>query len=138
MNTKEEMEKETRASETRAKVARTRQELMASELPRDTKDNLHDMLDVAEQATNGHPDKLQKMSETLLLVAVHMVKDSVRLPLAMKGIVSTHATSCQLALPNGWRGLVVRVAWPAAVLGSVVAISPHCTQILETLAKILK
>lgn len=128
-------------AENHEKIERTRAYLLASTLPEDTKDGLQDLLDKAGKAANGTPDKLQAIADAMLSMALHEVKQAVRVPevvirsaeRAAKAEVETHASACASKMPAaGKLGIALQFAksWPLMLFGCALAFSPHLPAIL--------
>ena len=117
--------------ETKQKIERTREYLFKSALPEDSKDNLSALLDAAAIAANGAPDKIQAMSDLMLLLILHEVRRDIRLPQVVDEAVMAHATNCPMSAPSGWLGVAYRLRWPICVSACVAFVSPNFLLIAE-------
>lgn len=124
--------------ESKEKVERTRAYLLGSGLAEDTKDGLQGLLDAAGKAANGTPDKLQAIADAMLALAIHEVKQAVRLPAMVKGAVEAHAMGCPLNSPGGKFGLIYRMRWPLCVVISVAFLSPNFPMIVSAAKELIK
>lgn len=124
---------------TQAKIDLTRNYLFMSRLPEDSKDTLNALLDAASTSANGVQDKIQALSDTLLALAIHEVKQAVRLPdridTAARIAVEEHIQTCPLrGSPAGmskfWAG-VYPFRWPATILLSVASFAPQAPTLLK-------
>lgn len=124
------------SDETRAKIDRTRAYLLGSTLNEDTKDGLGMLLDAAGAAVNGTTDKLQAIADAILALALHEVRQAVRFPNVVDAIVKRHEVQCPAA--SGWKGIVIRCAWPLALVLSVAFASPNFQAIATIVSKFWK
>jgi hypothetical protein len=108
------------------KIERTRQYLLESNLPEDTKDGLQDLLDRAGEGTNGTTDKIGSIAKAMEALAIHTVKAAVRHPDQVKAAVAAHSRTCPFAVtPGGKFRLVYWFRWPICVAVSVLVLSPN-------------
>lgn len=128
------------ARENQDKIERTRAYLLTSGLPEDAKDGLQDLLDKAGRAANGTPDKLQAIADAMLSMALHEVKQAVRVPAciaeAARAEVKLHADGCALKMPAAGKiGIVLTLAksWPLMLFGCALAFSPHLPAIIAAI-----
>ena len=121
------------SEQNKEKIERTREYLLKSKLPEDSKDNLSSLLDAAGTAANGAPDKIQAMSDLMLLLILHEVRRDIRLPQVVDEAVQLHATKCPMAAPGGWIGVVYRLRWPLCAAACVAFVSPNFLLIAEVI-----
>lgn len=124
---------------TQGRVARTRDYLLASQLPEDTKDGLSTLLDAAAAACNGTADRVAAMADAILALALHETRQAVRAPATIQQAIERHVQTCPLAVA-GRRGALMALLmrpWPW-ITASVVAFSPHAPSIIETIARVVK
>lgn len=126
-------------AQTRNKLDRTRQYMLTSALPEDTKDGLGTLLDAAETAANGIEDKerVRAMTEAILALAMHETRQAVRAPANLKTAIDAHTAACPLAGTSNrgvWLALAMK-PWPW-IAASVIAFSPHAPRIIETIARV--
>jgi hypothetical protein len=123
------------------KVERTRQYLLNSALPEDTKDGLQMLLDAAAAATNGHKDKLQALTEVMLLLAIHETKQAVRQPGRLVDVVraeiNQHVGKCPWrnaaeSMPR-WALWIYTFRWQATIAICVAFFSPQAPAIIRTI-----
>ena len=124
---------------TKIRVERTRNYLLASQLPEDTKDGLQTLLDSAALAANGTADRVGAMADAILALSLHEVRQAVRTPDAVQDAVadaiSAHLATCPIA-GQGKRGALVALAmkpWPW-LFAAVAVFSPHAPRIVEVIA----
>jgi len=124
---------------TKIRVERTRNYLLASQLPEDTKDVLQTLLDSAALAANGTADRVGAMADAILALSLHEVRQAVRTPDAVQDAVadaiSAHLATCPIA-GQGKRGALVALAmkpWPW-LFAAVAVFSPHAPRIVEVIA----
>lgn len=125
------------------KVARARDVLHASALPFEKKEQLHDILCSAAASANGSPDKIQSMSETLLLSVILNIEDRVQadhmLTTAIKTAVDRHDDACLFKNSNYGRtvGLAVLFKWPAALVLCVAMVTNNVDKIVDAFARLM-
>jgi hypothetical protein len=117
--------------------------LYASDLSDECKDGLTSLITSAANLANGHPDKIQGISELLLAMVLQDVRNSIRQPKKIATEVAAqmtaHVAQCPIA---GGKGLPARWAWlypfrwPIAALASVLACSPHAPAILHLISQL--
>ena len=91
---------------TRSRVDRTREYLLESELPEDTKDGLQSLLDAASHAANGTSDRVGSMADAILALSLHEVRQAVRAPAVVRAAVEAHAKACPLSM-GGAKGAIL-------------------------------
>jgi len=106
-------------------IERTRRYLLGSTLAEDTKDGLQNLLTSAARGANGTPDKLQAIADAMLALAIHEVKQAVRLPALVQSAVDAHSVKCPLNSPGGKFGLIYRMRWPLAAVACAACVSPN-------------
>lgn len=125
------------------KVARVRAELEKSALQFEKKEQLFDILGSAAQSANGAPDKIQSISETLLLSVLLNIEDRVQaeqtLSLAIETAARAHDEGCLFKNSKYGRavGLVVLIKWPFAVVLCVAMVTNNVDKILDAFARFL-
>lgn len=125
------------------KIARARDVLHASALPFEKKEQLHDILCSAAASANGSPDKIQSMSETLLLSVILSIEDRIQadhmLTTAIKTAADRHDEACLFKNSKYGRavGLVVLIKWPMAVVLCVAMVTNNVDQIVGAFARFL-
>ena len=125
------------------KVTRVRDVLQKSSLPFEKKEQLYDILGSAANSANGSPDKIQSMSETLLLSVLLNVEDRVQaeqtLSLAIETAARAHDEGCLFKNSKYGRavGLVVLIKWPFAVVLCVAMVSNNVDKIMDAFARFL-
>ena len=125
------------------KVARVRAELEKSRLPFEKKEQLHDILCSAAASANGSPDKIQSMSETLLLSVLLNIEDRVQaeqtLSRALEAAARAHDEGCLFKNSRYGRtvGLAVMVKWPVAVVLCVAMVTNNVDKIMDAFARFL-
>jgi hypothetical protein len=117
--------------------------LYSSDLPDECKDGLSGLIHSAANLANGHPDKVQGITELLLAMVLQDVRTSIRQPKKIAAEVAAqmtaHVSKCPVA---GSNGLPARVAWlypfrwPVAVLASVLAFSPHAPAMIALVSRL--
>ncbi len=65
---------------TRDKISEVKAYLHESGLAEEHQDGLRSMLDFAADVSNGHPDKLQGMTDLLFMLVLHEVRKEIRQP----------------------------------------------------------
>jgi hypothetical protein len=126
-------------STTAERVERVRTYLLESkDLTEPEKDHLQTLLDLSAEATNGHQDKLQAITEVLHSLVIHEIRTAIRTPArinqAAEAAVSAHVTVCPLrggAMPR-WMLPVYAFRWPAALVICVGFMSPHAVALMST------
>ena len=111
------------------KIERAKVRVEASGIDQTRRDELLDLLDHAEHISNGGGKSIDDIAKA---VAAHMrayVNDSLEM--------AKRCAECAPAL-WGWKGFVVQVKWPAAVLGSVALFSPQLPAVLQFADKFIK
>ena len=125
------------------KVTRVRDVLQKSSLPFEKKEQLYDILGSAANSANGSPDKIQSMSETLLLSVLLNIEDRVQaeqtLSLAIETAARAHDEGCLFKNSKYGRavGLVVLIKWPFAVVLCVAMVSNNVDKIMDAFARFL-
>lgn len=125
------------------KVARVRAELEKSSLQFEKKEQLFDILGSAAQSANGSPDKIQSISETLLLSVLLNIEDRVQaeqtLSLAIGAAARAHDEACLFKNSKYGRavGLVVLIKWPVAVVLCVAMVTNNVDKIVDAFARFL-
>lgn len=125
------------------KVARVRAELEKSALQFEKKEQLFDILGSAAQSANGAPDKIQSISETLLLSVLLNIEDRVQaeqtLALAFETAARAHDEGCLFKNSKYGRavGLVVLIKWPFAVVLCVAMVTNNVDKIMDAFARFL-
>jgi hypothetical protein len=117
--------------------------LYASDLSDECKDGLANLITSASNLVNGHPDKIQGITELLLAMVLQDVRIAIRQPKKIATEVTTqmtaHVAQCPIA---GGKGLPARWAWlypfrwPIAALASVLACSPHAPAIISLVSRL--
>ena len=127
--------------DTHDKVERTRSYLLNSALSEDTKDGLQMLLDAAASAANGHEDKLQALTEVMLVLVIHETKQAVRQPGrladAVRAEMEQHVRKCPWrnaaeSMPR-WALWLYTFRWQATVAISVAFFSPQAPAIIRTI-----
>ena len=125
------------------KIARARDVLHASALPFEKKEQLHDILCSAAASANGSPDKIQSMSETLLLSVILNIEDRVQadhmLATAIKTAADRHDEACLFKNSKYGRatGLAVLFKWPVAVVLCVAMVTNNVDKIVDAFARLM-
>lgn len=125
------------------KVARVRAELEKSALQFEKKEQLFDILGSAAMSANGAPDKIQSISETLLLSVLLNIEDRVQaeqtLALALETAARAHDEGCLFKNSKYGRavGLVVLIKWPFAVVLCVAMVTNNVDKIMDAFARFL-
>lgn len=125
------------------KIARARDVLHASALPFEKKEQLHDILCSAAASVNGSPDKIQSMSETLLLSVILNIEDRIQadhmLTTAIKTAADRHDDACLFKNSKYGRavGLAVLFKWPAAVVLCVAMVTNNVDKIIDAFARLM-
>jgi hypothetical protein len=125
------------------KVARVRAELEKSSLQFEKKEQLFDILGSAAMSANGSPDKIQSISETLLLSVLLNIEDRVQaeqtLALAIDTAARVHDEGCLFKNSRYGRavGLVVLIKWPFAVVLCVAMVTNNVDKILDAFARFM-
>ncbi len=125
------------------KVARVRAELEKSTLPFEKKEQLHDILCSAAASANSSPDKIQSMSETLLLSVILSIEDRIQadhmLTTAIKTAADRHDEACPFKNSKYGRavGLAVLFKWPVAVVLCVAMVTNNVDKIVNAFARFL-
>jgi len=125
------------------KIARARDMLHASALPFEKKEQLHDILCSAAASANSSPDKIQSMSETLLLSVILSIEDRIQadrmLTTAIKTAADRHDEACLFKNSKYGRtvGLVVLIKWPMAVVLCVAMVTNNVDKIVDAFARFL-
>ena len=117
--------------------------LHASALPFEKKEQLHDILCSAAASANGSPDKIQSMSETLLLSVLLSIEDRIlsdrMLTTAIKTAAERHDDACLFKNSNYGRavGLAVLFKWPMAVVLCVAMVTNNVDKIVDAFARFM-
>ena len=125
------------------KVARVRVELEKSGLPFEKKEQLFDILGSAAMSADGAPDKIQSISETLLLSVLLNIEDRVQaeqtLSRALETAARAHDEGCLFKNSRYGRtiGLAVMVKWPVAVVLCVAMVTNNVDKIMDAFARFL-
>lgn len=125
------------------KVARVRAELEKSTLQFEKKEQLFDILGSAALSANGSPDKIQSISETLLLSVLLNIEDRVQaeqtLSRALETATRAHDEGCLFKNSKYGRavGLVVLIKWPFAVVLCVAMVTNNVDKIMDAFARFL-
>ena len=125
------------------KVTRVRDVLQKSSLPFEKKEQLYDIVGSAALSANGSPDKIQSISETLLLSVLLNIEDRVQaeqtLSLAIEAAARAHDEGCLFKNSKYGRavGLVVLVKWPFAVVLCVAMVTNNVDKIVDAFARFL-
>lgn len=128
------------------RIERARKYVLESALSEDTKDNLQSLLDTASGATNGHPDKLQAIADTLLALVIHETKQAVRHPRqlsdAVRDEMRSHVGTCPwrnaAATMPRWALQVYAFRWQIAALLMVGVFSPQAPEIVRIVATVCR
>lgn len=127
----------------KGKVARVRAELEKSTLQFEKKEQLFDILGSAAMSANGSPDKIQSISETLLLSVLLNIEDRVHaeqtLSQALETAARAHDEGCLFKNSKYGRavGLVVLIKWPFAVVLCVAMVTNNVDKILDAFARFM-
>ena len=124
------------------KLDRTRKYLLESALPEDTKDVLQSLLDTAAEATNGHEDKLQAITEALFSLAIHETKQAVRHPAqiatAVRNEMAGHVAACRwrsvAASMPAWAMPLYAFRWQVMAIVCIGVFSPQAPEIARIVA----
>lgn len=125
------------------KIARARDMLHASALPFEKKEQLHDILCSAAASANGSPDKIQSMSETLLLSVILSIEDRIQadhtLTTAIKMASDRHDDACLFKNSKYGRavGLAVLFKWPMAMVLCVAMVTNNVDKIIDAFARLM-
>ena len=125
------------------KVARVRAELEKSALPLEATEQLFDILGSATLSANGALDKIQSISETLLLSVLLNIEDRVQaeqtLSRALEAAARAHDEGCLFKNSRYGRtiGLAVTVKWPVAVVLCVAMVTNNVDKIMDAFARFL-
>ena len=125
------------------KIARARDALHASALPFEKKEQLHDILCSAAASVNGSPDKIQSMSETLLLSVILSIEDRIQsdhmLTTAIKTAADRHDEACLIKNSKYGQaaGLAVLFKWPMAVVLCVAMVTNNVDKIVDAFARLM-
>ena len=125
------------------KVTRVRDVLQKSSLPFEKKEQLYDIVGSAALSANGSPDKIQSISETLLLSVLLNIEDRVQaeqtLSLAIETAARAHDEGCLFKNSRYGRtiGLAVMIKWPFAVVLCVAMVTNNVDKIVDAFARFL-
>lgn len=119
--------------------------LFSSDLADDCKDNLLGLVKNAANLANGHPDKIQGITELLLSMVLQDVRNSIRQPKKIAAEVAAqmnaHVAKCPIA---GGGTLPARVAWmypfrwQIAILASVMMFAPHTPELFSLISRYME
>jgi len=136
----------TMAPEVIAEVERTRGYLLGSDLPDDVKDGLGRLLNKAVSASNGHPDKLQGLTDLMLEFVIHETRQSVRTPARIDAAVQaqmiTHVQTCKVRntvekMPR-WAFYLYTFKWQITVIVCVGLFTPQAPAIFHSILSTFK
>ena len=125
------------------KVTRVRDELQKSSLPFEKKEQLYDIVGSAANSANGSPDKIQSMSETLLLSVLLNVEDRLQadqvLATAIVAAARAHDEGCLFKNSKYGRavGVAVLFKWPFVVVLCVAMVTNNVDKILDAFARFM-
>lgn len=121
-----------------------KQYLFSSDLADDCKDNLLGLVKNAANLANGHPDKIQGITELLLSMVLQDVRNSIRQPKKIAAEVAAqmtvHVAKCPVA---GGGALPAKIAWmypfrwQIAVLACVALFSPHTPELFSLISRLM-
>ena len=123
------------------KVTRVRDELQKSSLPFEKKEQLYDIVGSAANSANGSPDKIQSMSETLLLSVLLNVEDRLQADQALATTIAAaaraHDEGCLFKNSKYGRavGIAVLFKWPIVVVACTAMVTNNVEVILEAVSK---
>jgi len=123
------------------KVVRVHDVLQKSSLPFEKKEQLYDIVSSAVNSANGSPDKIQSMSETLLLSVLLNVEDRLQtdqvLTTAIASATQAHDERCLFKNSRYGRavGLAVLFKWPIVVVACTAMVTKNVEVILEAVSK---
>lgn len=125
------------------KVTRVRDELQKSSLPFEKKEQLYDIVGSAANSANGSPDKIQSMSETLLLSVLLNVEDRLQadqvLTTTIAAAARAHDEGCLFKNSKYGRavGIAVLIKWPFAVVLCVAMVTNNVDKIVDAFARFM-
>ena len=127
------------------KVMRLRGELRDSSLTFDRREALHDILDSASAAVEAPAtNKVQKLSEAFLLLTFITLDDKLHAEETKASIIASvgalHDASCPFGEGKVFStklAVVIKLAWPLTVFGSVALICGYGAPLVEALTKLL-
>jgi hypothetical protein len=116
------------------RMERLRIQIEQSELDDAEKDGYFDILDAARAACEGEPD----IGKVLQALSVSM---EFQVRMALRKAKECAECMAQMMVPTrpeytGKLGFIIEIKWPLAVFGSVLAFSPHATEMLEAILKL--
>jgi len=123
------------------KVVRVHDALQKSSLPFEKKEQLYDIVGSAVNSANGSPDKIQSMSETLLLSVLLNVEDRLQADQVLTTAIATatqaHDERCPFKNSRYGRavGLAVLFKWPIVVVACTAMVTKNVEVILEAVSK---
>jgi len=128
----------------RKQVDRARAEIATSELPAESRDPLDALMDAAEGAANGCPEKErgEKLAEAFLCLAIFEARQATRAPAVVRAEIARHVSEqCPLAGSGTgkaafWKALAMR-PWPW-IAASVAAFSPNAPAIVAAIQTAFK
>ena len=125
-----------------SRIDDVRQEINGSPLAPADKDCLKETLDAAAEVSNGHPDKLQGMTDLLRDLVILDVRRAARQPREVEGEVKRqmelHVANCPMtssALPKAvaW---VYPLRWPITIIIAVLGFAPQAPIVVNALMKL--
>jgi hypothetical protein len=124
------------------KIERVREYLLESKLPEDTKDNLSSLLDAAGEAANGSKDRSLDMAKAMEALAIHEVRQAIRMPGEFEKLLVRHQIACKGGQMQfeGKLGVFMAVvrSWPLMSALAVVSFSPYFPTFLKFLEDLRK
>ena len=131
-------------------IARVRDELNRSDVPKSARIALHGLLDIGARAVNGSEDKIQDLTEMALLSQIYHadkamqdVEDRKALATAVRSETvaliaaseATHKVTCPFrnTVP-GKLGTAYAFRWPLTVILSILCFSPYAEGIIKAVA----
>lgn len=111
------------------KIERTKVRVEASTIDQTRRDELLDLLDHAENISNGGGKSMEDIARALAAQMCAHVNGSLEL-----------AKRCPVCAPlmSGWKGFVLQVKWPLALFGSVAMFSDNFPALIVFAEKFIK
>lgn len=132
----------TRMIEDRVRAVRT--ELEKSELTKEHQDMLQVSIDHAAEVANGHPDKVQGITEVLLEMQLQSARREIRLPEKIRAEVTAqmgvHTANCPMASSSLPKSLqwIYPLRWQLAIIAVTIGFAPQAPLLITAIREFFR
>ena len=111
------------------KIEREKHNVMSAQIDQRKKDDLLDLLDHAENISNGGGGSLEAVAKAVAAQSRVFVKAQLE--------AAELCAKCKVQL-TGWRGLLLEAKWPLSLFASVAVFPPNFERIASIAEKFIK